>query len=178
MASYSFDEQMAPSSNIILGLGVCGSPKPIETSPRPLTPIQPASPTNAPENSQVSPVIPTPTIAFPASPVEQTVETNDYAASNNEDECTVESLPLKDVQREKEETKEKIKAEKKAAKKLSKELSICKVILEEMEVHEDSWPFLLPVNTKQFPTYKKVISYPMDLSTIKKRLQDLMLDSI
>lgn len=177
MASYSFDEQMAPSSNITFGLGVCGSPKPIDASSRPLTPIQPASPTNAPDNSQVSPVIPTPTIASPASPVEQTVETNDCAASINEDECainTVESLPLKDVQREKEEIKEKIKADKKAAKKLSKELSICKVILEEMEVHEDSWPFLLPVNTKQFPTYKKVISYPMDLSTIKKRLQDLM----
>ena len=42
------------------------------------------------------------------------------------------------------------------------------------QVHEDSWPFLLPVNTKQFPTYKKVIKHPMDLSTIKKRLQDLM----
>ena len=168
---------MAPSSNITLGLGVCGSPKPTDASSRPLSPIQPASPTNTPENIQVSPVIPTPTIASPASPVEQTVESNDYAASNNEDECatnTVESSPIKDVQREKEEIKEKIKAEKKAAKKLSKELSICKVILEEMEVHEDSWPFLLPVNTKQFPTYKKVISYPMDLSTIKKRLQDLM----
>lgn len=177
MASYSFDEQMAPSLNNTLGLGVCGSPKPIETSSRPLSPIEPASPTDAPEIIQVSPVIPTPTIASPESPGEQTVETNDYDASNNEDECATnmeESLPLKDVQREKEEIKEKIKAEKKAAKKLSKELSICKVILEEMEVHEDSWPFLLPVNTKQFPTYKKVISYPMDLSTIKKRLQDLM----
>lgn len=172
---------MAPSSNNTLGLGVCGSPKAIEASSRPLSPIEPASPTNAPEIIQVSPVspvIPTPTIASPESQTgEQTVETNDYAASNNEDECEtnmMESLPLKDVQREKEEIKEKIKAEKKAAKKLSKELSICKVILEEMEVHEDSWPFLLPVNTKQFPTYKKVISYPMDLSTIKKRLQDLM----
>lgn len=86
--------------------------------------------------------------------------------------------------------KEKAKAEKKAAKKLMKELTICKIILEEMEVrlerftflykpkyfpsqvHEDSWPFLLPVNTKQFPTYKKIIKSPMDLSTIKKRLQD------
>uniref|UniRef100_A0A1A9VP08 PHD finger protein 10 n=1 Tax=Glossina austeni TaxID=7395 RepID=A0A1A9VP08_GLOAU len=36
-----------------------------------------------------------------------------------------------------------------------------------------SWPFLLPVNTKQFPTYRKIIKNPMDLSTIKKRLQDL-----
>jgi hypothetical protein len=91
--------------------------------------------------------------------------------------------------------KERLKAEKKAAKKLAKEMAICKIILEEMEVcihsrlmslslisfshvslffqvHEDSWPFLLPVNTKQFPTYKKIIKHPMDLSTIKKRLQD------
>lgn len=100
--------------------------------------------------------------------------------------------PLKE-HKEKDEHKEKQKAEKKAAKKLMKELTICKIILEEMEVkhccfkfltvaeifflslskvHEDSWPFLLPVNTKQFPTYKKVIKNPMDLSTIKKRLQD------
>lgn len=43
-----------------------------------------------------------------------------------------------------------------------------------LQVHEDSWPFLLPVNTKQFPTYRKVIKYPMDLSTIKKRLQDMV----
>ena len=166
---------MAPSSNITSGLGVCDSPKLVDSSSRPLSPYQPASPINEPESIPVSPVIPTTTIASPATP--QTIETNDYAASNNEDECaanTVESSPLKDIQREKEEIKEKIKADKKAAKKLSKELSICKVILEEMEVHEDSWPFLLPVNTKQFPTYKKVISYPMDLSTIKKRLQDLM----
>lgn len=91
--------------------------------------------------------------------------------------------------------KEKSKQERKATKKLIKELAVCKTVLEELEVHfevflhrnwkyfkllkffsqvhEDSWPFLLPVNTKQFPTYKKIIKCPMDLSTIKKRLQDL-----
>lgn len=90
--------------------------------------------------------------------------------------------------------KDKLKQEKKekhATKKLMKELAICKTILNEMEVsclenvlttlnllfdlqlHEDSWPFLLPVNTKQFPTYKKIIKTPMDLSTIRKRIQDL-----
>lgn len=36
--------------------------------------------------------------------------------------------------KEKDEHKEKIKADKKAAKKLMKELTICKIILEEMEV--------------------------------------------
>ncbi|XP_031616444.1 bromodomain adjacent to zinc finger domain protein 2B isoform X2 [Contarinia nasturtii] len=65
------------------------------------------------------------------------------------------------------------KKERSAAKKLMKELASCKTMLEEMELHEESWPFLLPVNTKQFPTYKKIIKHPMDLSTIKKRIQDM-----
>lgn len=42
-----------------------------------------------------------------------------------------------------------------------------------LQVHEEAWPFLLPVNTKQFPTYKKIIKAPMDLSTIHKRVHDL-----
>ncbi|KAJ8955723.1 hypothetical protein NQ318_008595 [Aromia moschata] len=58
-------------------------------------------------------------------------------------------------------------------KKLIKELAPCKALLEDLECHDDAWPFLLPVNTKQFPTYKKIIKIPMDLSTIKKRLQDM-----
>ncbi|GJQ76114.1 hypothetical protein Trydic_g14932, partial [Trypoxylus dichotomus] len=61
----------------------------------------------------------------------------------------------------------------KVSKKLIKELAPCKAILEDLECHDDAWPFLLPVNTKQFPTYKKIIKCPMDLSTIKKRLQDM-----
>lgn len=58
------------------------------------------------------------------------------------------------------------------SKKLQKELAPCKALLEDLEAHDDAWPFLIPVNTKQFPTYKKIITSPMDLSTIKKRLQD------
>nr|CAI5824465.1 unnamed protein product [Callosobruchus analis] len=65
------------------------------------------------------------------------------------------------------------KKEKAANKRLMKELAPCKALLEDLECHDDAWPFLLPVNTKQFPTYKKIIKVPMDLSTIKKRLQDL-----
>lgn len=45
-------------------------------------------------------------------------------------------------------------------------------LVEEMESQDEAWPFLLPVNTKQFPTYKKIIKCPMDISTIKKRLTD------
>ncbi|VEN44391.1 unnamed protein product [Callosobruchus maculatus] len=65
------------------------------------------------------------------------------------------------------------KKEKAANKRLMKELAPCKALLEDLECHDDAWPFLLPVNTKQFPTYKKIIKVPMDLSTIKKKLQDL-----
>ncbi|KAL0268350.1 UNVERIFIED_CONTAM: hypothetical protein PYX00_010324 [Menopon gallinae] len=58
------------------------------------------------------------------------------------------------------------------SKKVCKELNACKTLIEEMESQDEAWPFLLPVNTKQFPTYKKIIKCPMDISTIKKRLTD------
>ncbi|XP_059062491.1 bromodomain adjacent to zinc finger domain protein 2B-like [Achroia grisella] len=64
------------------------------------------------------------------------------------------------------------KKEKNPVKKLQKDMQICKNLLCEMECHEHAWPFLIPVNTKQFPQYKKVIKCPMDLSTIKRKLQD------
>lgn len=54
--------------------------------------------------------------------------------------------------------------------------SLCYVynrtILDELELHDEAWPFLLPVNTKQFPTYRKIIRSPMDLSTIRKKITD------
>ncbi|NXU53945.1 BAZ2B protein, partial [Turnix velox] len=52
----------------------------------------------------------------------------------------------------------------------SKDLAICSVILSELETHEDAWPFLLPVNLKLVPGYKKVIKKPMDFSTIRDKL--------
>ena len=58
------------------------------------------------------------------------------------------------------------------SKKQQRELAPCKLLLEQLEQQDEAWPFLLPVNTKQFPTYKKIIKIPMDLSTIKKKLQD------
>ncbi|XP_043227858.1 bromodomain adjacent to zinc finger domain protein 2B-like isoform X5 [Amphibalanus amphitrite] len=57
-------------------------------------------------------------------------------------------------------------------KKLAKEMAMCRTVLAELEAHDEAWPFLLPVNTKQFPTYKKIIKSPMDLSTIKKRINE------
>ncbi|XP_051176848.1 bromodomain adjacent to zinc finger domain protein 2B-like isoform X13 [Leptopilina boulardi] len=62
-------------------------------------------------------------------------------------------------------------------KKQQREIAPCKVLLEQLEQQDEAWPFLLPVNTKQFPTYKKIIKTPMDLSTIKKKLQDSMYKS-
>lgn len=58
--------------------------------------------------------------------------------------------------------------------KADKDLSVCHTLLSELGGHEDSWPFLTPVNTKQFPTYKKIIRIPMDISTIRKKLNDGM----
>nr|XP_038037672.1 bromodomain adjacent to zinc finger domain protein 2B isoform X7 [Anas platyrhynchos] len=52
----------------------------------------------------------------------------------------------------------------------SKDLAICSMILSELETHEDAWPFLLPVNLKLVPGYKKVIKKPMDFSTIRDKL--------
>ena len=67
-------------------------------------------------------------------------------------------------------------AKKKGARsaKIDKDISVCQTILSELSGHEDSWPFLTPVNTKQFPTYKKIIRVPMDISTIRKKLNDGM----
>ena len=55
-----------------------------------------------------------------------------------------------------------------------KDLSVCHTLLSELGGHDESWPFLAPVNTKQFPTYKKIIKTPMDISTIRKKLNDGM----
>ncbi|XP_017591533.1 PREDICTED: bromodomain adjacent to zinc finger domain protein 2B isoform X14 [Corvus brachyrhynchos] len=52
----------------------------------------------------------------------------------------------------------------------SKDLALCSMILSELETHEDAWPFLLPVNLKLVPGYKKVIKKPMDFSTIRDKL--------
>ncbi|XP_028625115.1 bromodomain adjacent to zinc finger domain protein 2B isoform X6 [Grammomys surdaster] len=61
---------------------------------------------------------------------------------------------------------------KKPKKDDSKDLALCSMILTEMETHEDAWPFLLPVNLKLVPGYKKVIKKPMDFSTIREKLNN------
>ncbi|OCT63509.1 hypothetical protein XELAEV_18044608mg [Xenopus laevis] len=59
-----------------------------------------------------------------------------------------------------------------SAKDELKDLALCSVILSEMESHEDAWPFLLPVNLKLVPGYKKVIKKPMDFATIRDKLSN------
>ena len=50
--------------------------------------------------------------------------------------------------------------------------NISRLILMEMEKHDDGWPFLQPVNCKQFTSYRKFIKVPMDFSTMKQKLRD------
>nr|XP_046259422.1 bromodomain adjacent to zinc finger domain protein 2B-like isoform X2 [Scatophagus argus] len=49
-------------------------------------------------------------------------------------------------------------------------LTMCRVLLAELEAHQDAWPFLTPVNHKAVPGYRKVIKKPMDFSTIREKL--------
>lgn len=64
------------------------------------------------------------------------------------------------------------KKSKTSAKDDSKDLALCSAILSEMESHQDAWPFLLPVNLKLVPGYKKVIKKPMDFATIREKLSN------
>ncbi|XP_048050653.1 bromodomain adjacent to zinc finger domain protein 2B isoform X1 [Megalobrama amblycephala] len=52
----------------------------------------------------------------------------------------------------------------------SKDLAMCRILLAELESHQDAGPFLTPVNSKSVPGYRKVIKKPMDFSTIRDKL--------
>ncbi|KAG7227522.1 hypothetical protein INR49_005337, partial [Caranx melampygus] len=58
----------------------------------------------------------------------------------------------------------------KMAKDNTNGLAMCRVLLAELEAHQDAWPFLTPVNHKAVPGYRKVIKRPMDFSTIREKL--------
>ncbi|XP_074598774.1 bromodomain adjacent to zinc finger domain 2B toutatis isoform X2 [Brevipalpus obovatus] len=83
--------------------------------------------------------------------------------------AATEETPVKETKKDKKVKENKDKDSK--DNKDNKDTSICSVLLSEIEKHDDSWPFLHPVNTKQFPTYKKIIKKPMDFATIKSRLE-------
>ncbi|XP_064881399.1 bromodomain adjacent to zinc finger domain protein 2B-like isoform X10 [Oncorhynchus nerka] len=58
----------------------------------------------------------------------------------------------------------------KTARDNNRDLGLCRVLLAELERHQDAWPFLNPVNTKGIPGYRKVIKKPMDFATIREKL--------
>jgi hypothetical protein len=95
----------------------------------------------------------------PATPVAPPEDSNSTAAPGAASPPVPPTTPSTPVRKER-------------GKKISKDLNPCRILLEDLESHDEAWPFLLPVNTKQFPTYRKIIKCPMDLSTIKKKLQD------
>lgn len=87
----------------------------------------------------VDPAPPNETFHTPA-PVTNVADNNEVISSNDENNLDRNDSDntLNSSHKDKDDQKEKIKAEKKAAKKLIKELTICKVILEEMEVRENN----------------------------------------
>ena len=112
---------------------------------------------------------------------EKITETKQSTRNSNKENGRVEKDNRQNRKSEKEKTKEDNSIDLKATTRRSvekkrkltradKDLTICSTLISEMEAHEDSGPFLFPVNTKQFATYKKVIKTPMDIATIKKKL--------
>ena len=53
---------------------------------------------------------------------------------------------------------------------IKQELKECKRILKEIMSHRSAWPFNQPVDITKFYNYYQVIERPMDLGTMKKRL--------
>ena len=116
----------------------------------------------------------------PAAKKEKVVESKQSTRNSNKENGKMEKdRPCKKIEKEK--TKAEQNGEVKASNRrcnekkrkntrADKDLTICTTLISEMEAHEDSGPFLFPVNTKQFATYKKVIKTPMDIATIKKKL--------
>ncbi|XP_060786081.1 bromodomain adjacent to zinc finger domain protein 2B isoform X3 [Neoarius graeffei] len=58
----------------------------------------------------------------------------------------------------------------KTARDSNKDLELCRLLLAELQAHQDAWPFMAPVNPKSVPGYRKVIKKPMDFSTIQEKL--------
>ncbi|XP_055998604.1 bromodomain adjacent to zinc finger domain protein 2B-like isoform X7 [Ostrea edulis] len=88
--------------------------------------------------------------------------------SDNSSRSANESMPTEKPEKKRGKDLEK----KKQAAEQSEDMTVCRLILTEMDKHEDGWPFLKPVNFKQFPAYKKYIRQPMDFTTMKNKLRD------
>ena len=125
-------------------------------------PPPPPAPIPAPESPEAPPA-PTPAVVEAALPAENE---DTSAAVVGTPETTIIAPSTNNAKA----------AKKKAVRpqKSEKDLAVCHTLLSELGGHDESWPFLAPVNTKQFPTYKKIIKTPMDISTIRKKLNDGM----
>ncbi|XP_066542422.1 bromodomain adjacent to zinc finger domain protein 2B isoform X2 [Hoplias malabaricus] len=66
----------------------------------------------------------------------------------------------------------------KTARDNSKDVELCRLLLAELQSHEDAWPFMTPVNPKSVPGYRKVIKKPMDFSTIREKLSNSLYQNL
>ena len=57
---------------------------------------------------------------------------------------------------------------------INRDLATTDMYLSAMLKHNHSWPFIKPVDTIKLglPDYHKLIKQPMDLATVKKRLEN------
>jgi hypothetical protein len=49
-------------------------------------------------------------------------------------------------------------------------LSVCKKIIEQLDKQKNVWPFRQPVRKEEVPDYHDIIKQPMDLQTIKQKI--------
>lgn len=97
----------------------------LNSTPNSKTPQEPSSPQSF--------HTPAPVIATSNNEGVENTSGNEETNTSDKNDTDSFSNPVRE-HKDKDEQKEKLKAEKKAAKKLLKELTICKIILEEMEV--------------------------------------------
>lgn len=100
----------------------------LNSTPNSKIPQEPASP---PQSFNT----PAPVTAASNNDVAENLSGNEETIATDKNDTDSFSNSVKE-HKDKDEQKEKLKAEKKAAKKLLKELTICKIILEEMEVRK------------------------------------------
>ncbi|XP_036423618.1 bromodomain adjacent to zinc finger domain protein 2B isoform X7 [Colossoma macropomum] len=82
-----------------------------------------------------------------------------------------------DVAKEENSPEDKVKKAK-TVRDNSKDLELCRLLLAELQSHQDAWPFMTPVNPKSVPGYRKVIKKPMDFSTIREKLSNSLYQNL
>jgi len=105
--------------------------------------------------------------------ISKTDETKSNTKDGKTDGETSDNTPHPTPEKKQKSKHEEIKAEQiRGLSADPADLTVCSLLLAEMEKHSDSWPFLKPVNTKQFPSYRKYIKQPMDFHTMHIKLRD------